>query len=350
MANYNVGNIHALILQLTWACINVTHWISPRFRVLFPSFSDLAALLPELGLTFVDGLLDVVQSDTPPTIEWLLSLPSHIPSGCWGLYVLILKKGKEYKLYVGSGTSTSRNGARSRILQHQKRLVEPEGLRKAKDAGFIQVHESLLAWCPKPAPRNVPVFRATMLAVEATMHYIFWPMYKVTTLYGFPDALWPRNTYKYGGCCTHNPLTEGILDKNDNITFTAEQLEEIARLALEHRRAWRRAYDKKLRANKTPQYIARIRANSRRQTPDSLKKRQRAVKEKRFHCTPCDHSFGTNFLLRKHLATDRHKSVVADGCGLYCEPCKYQAKDRNVLHRHQSSARHKVRVANFSQQ
>jgi hypothetical protein len=349
MAKYDAADIHALILHLTWACLNVTSWIAPRFRVLFPSFDHIAGLHPKLGLTFVDGLYDIIQSSAPPTIEWLLSLPSDIPSGCWGVYVLVLKRGEEYLLYVGSGTSTSRNGARSRILQHKRRLVEPEGLRIAKNAGFVQIHECLLAWCPKPAAKDVPVFRTAMVAMEAAMHLIFWPMRKVTTRYGFPDAPWPRNAYKYGGCCTHNPLIEGVIDGKDPIEFTAKQLEDMARLALEHRRAWRRDYDKKQRANKTPQYIARIRANSRRQTPDTLAKRQRDVKVKRFHCTPCDKSFGTNYLLGRHLATDRHKSVVADGCGLFCEPCNYQAKDRNVLHRHQSSARHKARLANFFQ-
>jgi hypothetical protein len=263
--------------------------------------------------------------------------------------VLVLRKGEEYMLYIGSGTSTSRNGARSRVVQHKGRLVEPEGLRDAKNAGYVQIHESSLAWCPKPPAKDVLIFRTAMVAMEAAMHLIFWPMLKVTTSYGFPDAPWPRNTYKYGVCCTHNPLTEGVVNGQDNIEFTAEQLEDMARLALEHRRAWRRGYDRQQRANKTPQYIARIRANSRREIPDSLAKRQRDVRLGRFHCTPCDKSYGTNSLLDIRLATDRHKAVVADGCGLFCEPCNYQAKDRNVLHHHQSSARHKVRLANFSQ-
>jgi len=265
MANYDAADIHALILHLTWACINVTSWIAPRFRVLFPTFDHVAGLLSKLGLTFVDGLYDIIQSSEPPTIEWLLSLPSDIPSGCWGLYVLVLKKRDQFKLYIGSGTSTSRNGARSRIRQHRRRLVEPQGLRDAKNDGYVQVHKSLLAWYPKPAAKDVPVFRTAIIAIEAALHLIFWPMLKRTTRYGFPDAPWPRIAYHYGGCCTHNPLNEGVIDGKDNIEFTAEQLEDMARLALEHRRARRRAYDRQQRANKTPQYIARIRANSRRQ-------------------------------------------------------------------------------------
>ncbi|CAN9088483.1 unnamed protein product [Alternaria alternata] len=309
MAKYEATNVLALIVHLTWVCINVKDWIAPRFRVLFPSLDHVAGLLPELGLTFVDGLYDIIQSDTPPTIEWLLSLPSDIPSGCWGLYCLVLQRGKKYKLYTGSGTSSSRNGCRSRIKQHKRRIVEPRGLREAKNAGYVQIHECLLAWCPKPAAKNVPVYRTAMVAIEAALHLIFWPMLKVTTRYGFPDAPWPRNTYKYGGCCTHSPLTEGVIDGLDNIEFTAEQLEEMARLALEHKRAWRRGYDKKLRANKTPEYIAKIRASRNRQTPDSLAKRHRAVMLKRFPCTPCDKAFGTNANLKKHQRTNIHKAT-----------------------------------------
>lgn len=352
MVNYDATDIHTLTLHLTWACINVTSWIAPRFRVLFPSFDHVAGLLPALGLTWVDGLYDIIQSSEPPSVEWLLSLPREIPSGCWGLYLLVLRKGRHFIIYIGSGTSMFKTGVRTRISQHKRRKVEPKGLRDAKNAGYVQVHECLLAWCPKPAARHVPVYRTALVALEAAMHLIFWPMLKVTTRYGFPDGPWARNTYKYGGCCTHNPLTEGVIEGKDNIEFTGEQLEEMARLADEHRRAWRRDYDRKLRSNKTPQYIARVRASSRRQVLDTLAKRHRDVKLRRFHCAPCDRSFGTNALLRRHLATARHKSVVADGCGLYCEPCNYQAKDRNVLHRHQSSARHKtkVRLANLSQQ
>lgn len=348
MVNYDAADIHALVVHLTWACINVTSWIAPRVRVLFPTFDHVAGLLPSLGLTFVDGLYDIIQSSEPPTIDWLLSLPSDIPSGCWDLYLLVLRRGEEFKIYIGSGTSMFKTGVCTRISQHKRRQVEPKGLRDAKNAGYVQIHECLLAWCPKPAVRHVPVYRTALVALEAAMHLIFWPMLKATTRYGFPDAPWPRNTYKYGGCCTHNPLTEGVIEGKDNIEFTAEQLEDMARLALQHRRAWRRTYDRQQRANQTPQYIARIRANSNRQTPLSLAKRQRDAKLHRFHCTPCDKSFGTKALLARHIVTDRHKSVEADGCGLFCELCNYQAKDRNVLHRHQSSARHQARLANHS--
>lgn len=45
-----------------------------------------------------------------------------------------------------------------------------------------------------------------------------------------------------------------------------------------------------------------------------------------------------------HSDTPRHKSVVADNCGLFCRPCGYQAKDRNILHRHQGSGKHRRNV------
>lgn len=144
MANYDATDIHALIVHLVWACIDTKSWKAPRFRVLFPSLDHVAGLFPKLGLTFVDGLYDIIQSSTPPTIDWLLSLPSDIPPGCWGVYVLVLRKGNHYKLYVGSGTSSSRNGARSRIVQHRGRRCEPRGLRDAKRAGYVQIHECLL--------------------------------------------------------------------------------------------------------------------------------------------------------------------------------------------------------------
>lgn len=186
MAKYDATNIHALILHLTWACLNVTSWIAPRFRTLFPSLDHLAGLYPKLGLKFVDGLYDIIQSDLPPSIELLLTLPTDIPSGFWGIYILVLQRGSEFKLYIGSGTSNARNGVRSRIRQHRSRLVEPKGLRDAKNAGFVQVRECVVAWCPKPSAKDVPVYRTAVVAVESAMHLIFWPMLKNTTAYGFP--------------------------------------------------------------------------------------------------------------------------------------------------------------------
>jgi hypothetical protein len=328
------------MLHLTWLCINVSDWINPRFRTVFPTFDHLAALLPEIGLTFCDGLFDVVQKATAPGIDWFLSLPTDIPHRTWGIYVLVLRKGREFKLYIGTGTSTVNNGVRYRILQHKGRRVEPSHVKHAKNRGFKQVHSSLLAWCDTPSPARVPVFRTALVAIEAAFHLIFWPMYKTTTKYSFPDGPWAREDFAWTGLCSHNPLTEGIIDGVDNLDFTPEQLQYMADVAAERRRSVRRTWDRNHYKNKTPQFSASRLAASRRSQPKVAAKQKLVVKAKKFHCVPCNRTCRSKWDLDRHLGTDRHKDVVADGCGLYCEPCKFDAKDRWVLRNHLATATH----------
>jgi hypothetical protein len=337
---FSAPDVQALMIHIAWLCIDVSYWINPRFRAVFPSFRHLSALVPEIGITLCEGLLDVVQGATAPSIDWFLSLPTVIPSKTWGIYVLVLQKGKRFKLYIGSGTSTVNNGVRYRVLQHKGRRVEPSLVKKAEAQGFKQVHCSLLAWCPTPAPAHVPVFRTAIVALEAAFHLIFWPMYKRTTQYSFPDGQWARSAFTWDGLCHHNPLTEGVIDGVDNLDFTPEQLEHMAAVAAERRRVVRLAYERNLRANKTLKYSATRLAASRRSQPKVAAKQKLALQAKKFHCSPCNISCRSQSDLNRHCRTDRHKGVIADGCGLYCEPCDYTANDRYILRRHRSSATH----------
>ncbi|KAI7195754.1 Heat shock 70 kDa protein [Hortaea werneckii] len=177
---------------------------------------------------------------------------NDIPHNLWGIYVLVLRKGRRYGIYIGSGTSTVNDGVRYRVLQHKGRRVEPKYLREAKKNGWIQVHEALLAWSSRPTAAQVPAFRTAYVAIEAAFHLIFWPMPKRNTEYSFPNGPWERDAYTWTGFCHHNPLTEGVIKGVDDLDLSAEQLEYMASVADERRKAVRRAYDKKLRANKTP--------------------------------------------------------------------------------------------------
>jgi hypothetical protein len=342
---YDALDIQTLILHATWLCLSVTDWINPRFRTLFPAFDNLAALLPQLGLTFVPGLFEVLQRSSPPSVDWFLSLPDATPSKIWGVYVLVLKRRRRYAVYIGSGTDSKKAGVRGRLVQHKSRRVEPSRVRDAKNQGYKQIHAALLCQCPIPAPAHVPTFRTALVAIEAAFHLIFWPMYNQDAKYSFPDGPWSRDDYEWSGLSSHNPLSEGVIDGVDNLEFTAEQLEFMAAASLERKREVRRDWDAKQKAERSPseqrEFLDFKAECNRRSQPKNLARDQHRKEEKTFYCTPCEKPFGRKGGLDRHLRTPRHKSVVADNCGLYCEPCDYQAKDRNVLHRHQSSAAHK---------
>lgn len=325
-------DIASLILHYTWLCVNTTNWINPRFRVVLPSFDALTDLVSRLGITYEDELFDILQAPVAPSIKWFLSLPPDIPTKLWGIYALVFRKGKSYKLYIGSGTSSvGTSGVRTRINQHLRREVEPVRIRDAKNEGYVEVHETLLAWCPMPPPAHVPIFRATLIAIEAAFHLVFWPMYKKTTAYSFPAGAgpWPREDFVWGGLATHNPLLEGVMKCVDDVSLTADELNLMAKLAHERRKAVKRKSDRKLRANPTPEYTAFRRECSRRQQPKTEAICQANLAAKKFHCITCYINCRTMSRLRRHYATDRHKRNIADDidddCGLYCAPCNYQA-------------------------
>ncbi|KAL1586460.1 hypothetical protein WHR41_05357 [Cladosporium halotolerans] len=295
---YDAPDIQTLILHLTWLCLNVSDWINPRFRAVFPTSDHLAALFPQLGITFCEGLFDVVQAATAPRIEWFLSLPADIPHHVWGIYVLVLRKGSRYKLYIGSGTGI-KDGVRSRILQHEGRSVEPSHVKQAKDDGYKQVHSSLLAWCNPPTAAQVPAFRTAIIAIEAALHLIFWPMYKRTTRYSFPDGPWARKEYPWDGLCHHNPLTEGVIKGVDDIDLTPEQLEHMASVAAERRRVVRNTWDRKQRASPRPGYMAKRLAVSRKYQPTATAKYHQVIASKAHHCPLCNVTKSCNNLLGK---------------------------------------------------
>jgi hypothetical protein len=119
----DAAKIEAFILDATWLCLSTPDWINPRFRAVFPAVDNLVALFAQLDLTFVDGLLDVVQSSSPPGVDWFLSLPDAVPTKLWGIYVLVLKKRRHYAVYIGSGSDAKKAGVRGRLLQHKNRSV-----------------------------------------------------------------------------------------------------------------------------------------------------------------------------------------------------------------------------------
>jgi hypothetical protein len=342
MAN-DTPDIQTLILHYTWLCLNVSDWINARFRAVFPTYDHLAALFPRLGITFCEGLFDVVQAATAPRIEWFLSLSAVTPKRLWGIYVLVLRKGNRYKLYIGSGTGLK--GVHSRLLQHAGRSVEPSHIKRAKDDGYKQVHSALLAWCDQPTAVQVPVFRTALVAIEAAFHLIFWPMYTRTSKYGFPDAgPWARKDFSWEGLSHHNPLTEGVIKGVDDLDLTPEQLEHMASVAAEHRKDVRNTWDRKQRASPRPQYMAKRLAVSRKYQPTATAKYHAVKASKVFYCDLCDVTTQSKFFKRRHERADRHIKAVADGCGpLHCVPCGHKARDRANLRRHCTSIKHKTR-------
>jgi hypothetical protein len=73
---------------------------------------------------FASDLLYVLDSDTPPTIEWFKTMPAyekHITTDNrrWAIYVVVLEKDEcRHKIYIRSGTN-SKEGVHSRIMNYE---------------------------------------------------------------------------------------------------------------------------------------------------------------------------------------------------------------------------------------
>lgn len=171
---HHAPDITALLVLVTWCCINVETWINPRFRYVLPSQHAVGAHIRDLGFTYCAGLFEAINAATPPTIQWFEQLRADIPIHCWGVYVLVLKKrGHPDLIYIGSGTAWGR-GVRGRISEHRANKVQAKHLKRAIDIGYKITAIRLLAHCPKPASAgDVPKFRTAVVALEATFACLF---------------------------------------------------------------------------------------------------------------------------------------------------------------------------------
>ncbi|RYP56555.1 hypothetical protein DL771_011874 [Monosporascus sp. 5C6A] len=285
------------------------------FTLFFTSLEILETTASTSPFSFTPGLFDVVQSTTPPTIQYFKSLPIGTSSR-WGIYAIVLEKsGCRPRLYIGSGTSAA-GGVSSRLQQYDDGFLVPQLIQAALDDAYTITHKGLLCWIPKPTAALVPLGRLLFFALEATFTYMFWAMKARARDYGMGHiCLWDRTTFEYDGCCSHCSLNEGIPGDFD---LSAEQLEaqaiekEQKRLALKAENATNHHY-KQMQVNydeyigQAGMRVARSRANN----PGRNQKYQadcveKALHEKTFHCGRCNLSFGTKQILRKHERSPKH--------------------------------------------
>ncbi|WPB00865.1 uncharacterized protein RHO25_005485 [Cercospora beticola] len=126
---------------------------------------------------FCPGLLEVLQSATPPLTSWFEDLPTDIPESSWGIYCVVLRKpGPVPLLYFGSGTGVSREGVKTRLRNclgpHLSSL--PSWVKAVLNDGYLIVHVALLAHCPIPTVVLIPVLRYFMVCLEAALPRVWW--------------------------------------------------------------------------------------------------------------------------------------------------------------------------------
>jgi len=79
MAKYTATDVFALMVLITWSCVNTRAYIDPRFYILLDSQARVSALFRSAGFSFCAGLFGVLTAASPPPLQWLKSRDTFIP-------------------------------------------------------------------------------------------------------------------------------------------------------------------------------------------------------------------------------------------------------------------------------
>ena len=133
------------------------------------SMSVLETIASKASLTFAPGLLEVLSCLTPPTIDFIKTLPSPSRSELtrtWIVYAILLEKPNcRPKLYIGSATS-SRDGASARWGQYETQTYLSSNIFDALKDGFSITHKGVLCEAPKPHVSFMPIRCLLFLVLE----------------------------------------------------------------------------------------------------------------------------------------------------------------------------------------
>lgn len=341
-------DIAVFAVWLFWTYLHLTPAAMKNgvYDVVLSTEEVVKQMLLSLEMSFAPGLLDVLQSKTPPTISYFKSLPLYLDKR-WGVYLLVLEKaGKRPRIYIGSGTH-SRGGLKCRIENYVQGYLIPKFVQRALDEGYKITHKGLLCWSKMPATASERYWaRAIFLLAECVFSLYLWAMVSRTTDYGMPHLCpWDLATMEYDGCCSHICLYEKVQDSNE--ILTPEQIDAIdsARKLMNSRRddITRGPVRKSISAKKT---------------------RVKALETKRFSCDICNLVCADSHELKNHLATKKHelkasgipkavrlatkrKELHAENLAsrkFHCSSCDYTTTTKQNLDGHNTSKRHLKKV------
>lgn len=375
-----------LVISMVWACLQVPGVQNKLFKELFFNLDVVADLASAASLTFCPGLLDVLQSAAPPTVDWFKRLPADY-KGKWGVYVLVMeKRGCKSRLYCGSATDSD-GGIGSRWALYDRHNIKlrmktdglPRGVLKAFQDGFKITHKGLLVTAPMASPADVPMYRLLFYAMEATFTFAFWMMDTKKHYFYHKLCPWSLDTFQYDGFCSHSALNDPIARRFD---LSSEELTTLAADNNERRRAYARAYRGARFAEDPEGYLAAQRENAARwrarareadregfyakqQTYiDTYKenhsgavaaihaKSEKKIKELGIYpgCDLCGvDPFKSEWESDRHQRSKRHKANVKDQLNGVVKPykcfiCSYSTKVKDSLRRHKDGEHHKRKV------
>lgn len=368
------------ILWLLWNLLLIApdHVKNPTIGVVLSSMLVVQSLMITYSLDFAPGLLDVLQSATPPTVAWFANLPNNVKAR-WAVYLLILRKaGCRIKIYIGSATN-AQYGAVVRFANYdtQDGTNLPYRVKKALEEGYVITNKGLLCWCPIPPAGKYFSARVLFHALEAMFAFVFWAMVSKDKDYGVPIICpWRIEDLEYDGLCSHSALWELVFGETDNLTSEQRSAREIE--LKERRRAAQAACTaKRLNALTAADYAAYKNMQHNYYINESPEQRQKRISSSKkirldnrasgkYSCHVCSLNFDAQWNLTNHYKSEGHKDKVAGinvkkvvkdpgarrraankiaSKAYYCKACDYSASMKSHLERHQKTAAHARKAA-----
>lgn len=359
----------AFVVAQTWKCLCVpTTMKQSIFRKVFFNEDVLFEIASSADIMFCPGLLDVVQSPTPPDISFFKNVPPKY-LGVWGIYCLVLEKaGCTPVVYIGEGSEKS-EGIRSRWRNYDNphtkanRKLLPSKVREFLDDGYKITHKGTLAYYRIPDFKDRPRIRVLNYAVEAMFSFAFWTMFSKTKDYQIGSCcLWDRKTITYGGLCSHSSLNDPVRAKLNLTPKELKELEAEAKIAEQYGSRHNSYYHISLARNRLTKelychvcgvaFARRSRQLEHNKTPGHIRcvKLASEGQVEKFRCEPCDQGFPTFEALRSHQKTSAHMNVVMPPNeipvrqSLWCDICGIMCLTAKKLEVHNKSSNHLSRV------
>ncbi|KAI4708599.1 hypothetical protein J4E89_006655 [Alternaria sp. Ai002NY15] len=225
----SITTLDEYFIWLVWTLLSDTpnSIKNPKLDSIMPSIEALENLLNASHLTVSDDLVEVLQAPTPPSIEWLKSLPS-MATNAWGIYLLVLEKPFCRPLvYVGSGTNSKR-GLNVRLYNYESGTSLPVRVEDALNEGYVIASKGVLCSCPLPLLSSRFPLRGLCLLVEAVFAVVFSALEDRTKTYNLPLLCpWHVDTFEYDGLCTHSSISEGIRGEAEHLDVVQKLFPQV---------------------------------------------------------------------------------------------------------------------------
>lgn len=335
------------VFALAWSLLSLCHVTlkAVHFTAVFPTEADFKTVCQLYTLKFADGLWQIFHAASPPTIEFLKTLPKpDLSQKIWAVYILVLEKpGANPRVYTSSGTDS--------VLGYQKRRNEYLRLspycttdsnasklvkKSVLEDGYTITYQGLVCWCPLPKPVHQFPMRCLFLLLEAVFALAFWTMASKKKDWCMPALCpWPRESFTYDGLCTHFSINEGVFGAAE---WEASKLVDPVK--------YQELHDERKKA-KNRQYIANKGEGVHKAR--CAKTRAKALEEHRYKCAPCNKTFPCEAKLRTHEKGLGHKNKIKYGGSRsrasqraknWCEVCNWGAPSAKRLATHLQSVVH----------